>query len=155
MAAGNLAAMEPARDRREHTTKRRTDLPGSTRRNGAALDRRECGFQITLTDLDTVAAMEPADRRERMRVLLGAEIPIHTAMRPAVDRREHGSGDTGPVTCADRSLRERPAVYGAEACSMDLSRCKKRPLACMRAVPGFRVTTSALAGRTGYGASGG
>ena len=28
---------------------------------------------------------------------------------------------------------------------MDLSRCKKRPLTCMRALPGFRVTTLALA----------
>jgi hypothetical protein len=32
--------------------------------------------------------------------------------------------------------------------SMDLSTCKKYPQTCMRAPPGFRLTTSALAAQT-------
>src|SRR6266704_1241193 len=32
--------------------------------------------------------------------------------------------------------------------SLDLSRCKKYPLTCMRALPGSRLTTSALAAQT-------
>jgi hypothetical protein len=49
------------------------------------------------------------------------------------------------VTCAKCTSCERLIKHGTRISSMDLSRYKKRPLTCMRALPGVGVTTSALA----------
>ncbi len=66
-------------------------------------------------------------------------------MEPAVGRREHGSQDTSRLSCTDSSWCERQVNHGTGFLSMDLSRCNKRALTCVRALPGFRVTTLALA----------
>ncbi len=72
---------------------------------------------------------------------------VDAAMEPASDRREHGSDDLGPLTCTDRPSREWSVNGPCWVYSMDLSRCKICPLTCVRALPGFRVTISALAAR--------
>ena len=66
-------------------------------------------------------------------------------MEPADQRREHGSQFLSRLTCPNLSSRERSMKHDPAVCTMDLPRCKKYPLTCVRALPGFRVTTSALA----------
>ena len=45
-------------------------------------------------------------------------------MEPAAERREHGSEDSGHLTCADRLSHERSVKARRWACSMDLSSAK-------------------------------
>src|SRR6266568_4598042 len=70
---------------------------------------------------------------------------LKAAMEPADQRREHGSQFLSRLTCPNLSSRERSMKHDPAVCTMDLPRCKKYPLTCVRALPGFRVTTSALA----------
>ena len=67
------------------------------------------------------------------------------AMEPAVGRREHGSQETSRLSCMDSAGCEPQVNHGTGSRSMDLSRCKKRALTCVRALPGLKVTTLALA----------
>ena len=66
-------------------------------------------------------------------------------MEPAVGQQEYGSQDTSRLSCAYSAWYDRQANHGGGFRSMDLSRCKKRALTCVRALSGFRVTTLALA----------
>ena len=70
---------------------------------------------------------------------------LRAAMEPADQRREHGSQNLGRLTWPNPSSCERSLKPGFRVCAMDLSRCTKYLLTCMRALPGLRVTTSALA----------
>jgi hypothetical protein len=93
-----------------------------------------------------MAAMEPAGyRREHVGVVAGQVGQIPAAMEPAGYRREHGSQDLSLLTCAKSTACERFGKSGTRISSMDLSRCKKQLLTCMRALPSGGVTTSALA----------
>jgi hypothetical protein len=92
------------------------------------------------------AAMEPArdgreDRHRRERPApLGA-----AAMEPARDGREDGSQDSSRVSSADSRVCERFRAIGRLAFLCGVVTVHKRWLTCMRAVPGIRLTTGALA----------
>jgi hypothetical protein len=58
-------------------------------------------------------------------------------MEPAVERREHGSGNPGRLTCVNRSSCERAWITGLRAILSGLVKVQKRPLTCMRALPGL------------------
>ena len=67
------------------------------------------------------------------------------AMEPADDRREHGSQNLSRLTCPNPSSRERSMEQDPVVSTMDLSKCRKCSLTCMRALSGSGVTTWALA----------
>jgi hypothetical protein len=77
--------------------------------------------------------------------LTGGNTPLKLRLMTAHGTLQWGppltGGNTAPGIRLGPVLTDRCAsallVHGAEACSMDLSRCKKRPLTCMRAVPGL------------------
>jgi hypothetical protein len=66
-------------------------------------------------------------------------------MEPAYERRENGSQDSSRVTCADGELCERRAKAWRRDLLCGLVKVQEWSLTCMRALPGIRVTTSALA----------
>jgi hypothetical protein len=140
------AAMEPAGYRREHPT-----LPDGYDTWGfAAMEpagyRREHPGSCPGSALVSHAAMEPAGyRREHLLGVVPEAVDHVAAMEPAGYRREHGSQDLSLLTCAKSTACERFGKSGTRISSMDLSRCKKQLLTCMRALPSGGVTTSALA----------
>src|SRR6266699_2535543 len=111
--------MEPADERREH----------------AALQGRRLGLHITpqWSPPTSGGSTDEDDDGDRRRDL--------AAMEPADERREHSSQNLSRLTCPNPTSRERSLKHDPAVCAMDLSRCTKYLLTCMRALPGFRVTT--------------
>ena len=93
-----------------------------------------------------IAAMEPAnDRPEDPAEAEDGFLGLAAAMEPANDRPEDGSRDSSRLTCVNRSLCERSAVLPQKSRRSGLVKKRKRPLTCVRALPGVWLTTSALA----------
>jgi len=67
------------------------------------------------------------------------------AMEPALDGRDDSSRKTSQLSSADSRLRERSGVDSRLAFPCGLVKVRARSLTCMRAVPGIRLITGALA----------
>jgi hypothetical protein len=66
-------------------------------------------------------------------------------MEPVPWDRSHSSLDLGPLSWEDARLCERSGMAGRELARYGRVKVLKQALTCLRALPGDRVTTSALA----------
>ena len=98
-------------------------------------------------DLVQAAMKPPVRRQERHRDDLPVHLPAVAAMEPTAGRREHSSQNPGRPICANRSSFERSKFTGLRTALDGVVKVQKRPLTCVRALPGSSVTTSVLAER--------
>ena len=105
-------------------------------------------------------ARQTLERRKAARAQLDArQAPAQESPKPAgppptwlncrngatSDRSENGSRNSSRLTCGNRSVCERSVAVSRETVRCGLVKKRKCLLTCVRALPGIRLTTSALA----------
>ena len=143
------AAMEPA-DHRPDDRPDRAAHPGQPRAAMEPADHRPDDRQG--------GPMDPSPHRGRNgagRSSAGRPAPAgsdlvqggEAAMEPADHRPDDGSRNSSRLSCANGRSCERFALNGINSTLCGVVKMRKRPLTCVRALPGARVTTPALARR--------
>jgi hypothetical protein len=112
-----------------------------------AIERREyAASQVDYQCVFILPQWSPSLSGGSIRAHRDAQLGPHdAAMEPAIERREHGAQFRGRLSCTDRASREQQVEAWRSILPKWTCQGTKRPLTCMRALFGFRLTTSALA----------